>query len=307
LDSEQANHLRSDFSAAQEAVKTGVSAGRASSAIAVWNIWSAFTSELGLDPFLQAFPDKIPVLQIFAVRVRCGELSASGCAVRARSAEDYVRHVAQAFLNVGAEDPRLNSAHQIDFRLQRMIKSWKSSNPAPLRVKPIPIQVIRRVDTLSQLSSANDSLYQATTDMIILAFFFLLRPGEYTDNDNTPFCLKDVQLFIGPRCLNLQTSSAAELAQACFGSLTFTDQKNGVRGKVIGQASMGGLGLVKPMGEQLTIQATALGATVLWSALATVVIALIVKVLIGLRVDADQESEGLDRSEHGENAYPMEP
>lgn len=76
---------------------------------------------------------------------------------------------------------------------------------------------------------------------------------------------------------------------------------------VFGQASMGGLGLVKPIGEQLTIQATALGATILWSALATVVIALIVKVIIGLRVDADQESEGLDRSEHGENAYPMEP
>jgi hypothetical protein len=117
----------------------GVSAGRASSAIAVWNIWSAFTSELGLDPFLQAFPDKIPFLQIFAVQVRCRELSASGCAVRARLAEDYVWHIAQAFLNVGAEDPRLNSAHQIDFRLQRMIKSWKSSDPAPLRVKPIPI------------------------------------------------------------------------------------------------------------------------------------------------------------------------
>ncbi len=140
---------------------------------------------------------------------------------------------------MGAKDPWLNSAHQIDFRLHRMIKSWKSSDPAPLHVKPIPIQVIRRVATLLQLSSANDSLYQATTDMIILAFFFLLWPGEYTDNDNTPFCLKDVQLFIGPRCLNLQISSAAELTQALFGSLTFTDQKNGVRGKVIGQASTG--------------------------------------------------------------------
>ncbi len=120
-----------------------------------------------------------------------------------------------------------------------MIKSWKSSNPAPLHVKPIPIQVIQHVATLSQLSSVSDSFYQATTDMIILAFFFLLQPGEYTDNDNTPFCLKDVQLFIGPCCLNLQTSSAAKLTQACFGSLTFTDQKNGIRGKVIGQASPG--------------------------------------------------------------------
>ncbi len=209
----------------------GFSPGRASSAITAWDIWSAFTGDLGLDPFLRAFPDKIPFLQIFAIRVRCGELSASGCAVWARSAEDYIWHIAQAFLNVGAEDPRLNSAHQIDIRLQRMIKSWKSSDPAPLCVKPIPIQVIRCVATLLQPSSVSDSLYQVTTDMIILAFFFLLWPGEYTDNDNTPFCLKDVQLFIGPRFLNLQTSSAAKLTQARFGSLTFTDQKNGVCGK----------------------------------------------------------------------------
>jgi hypothetical protein len=75
--------------------------------------------------------------------------------------------------------------------------------------------------------------------MIILAFFFLLRPGEYTDNNKTPFCLKDFQLFIGPHSLNLQTLSMAKLAQACFGSLTFTDQKNGIRGKVIHQALIG--------------------------------------------------------------------
>ncbi len=140
---------------------------------------------------------------------------------------------------MGAEDPRLNSANQIDFWLQHMIKFWKSSNPAPLHVKPIPIQVIQHVATLLQLSSVSDSLYQATANMIILAFFFLPRPGEYTDNDNTPFCLKDVQLFIGPCCLKVQTSSTAELTQARFGSLTFTDQKNGVRSEAIGQASMG--------------------------------------------------------------------
>jgi hypothetical protein len=120
-----------------------------------------------------------------------------------------------------------------------MIKSWKSLDPAPLYIKPILIQVIRRVESLSQLSSASDFLYQATTDMIILAFFFLLWPKEYTNNDKTPFCLRDVQLFIGPRSLNLQTSSTAKLAQACFGSLTFTDQKNDICGKVIGQASTG--------------------------------------------------------------------
>lgn len=76
---------------------------------------------------------------------------------------------------------------------------------------------------------------------------------------------------------------------------------------VFGQTALGGLGLVKSVGTQLGIQATALGVTILWSAVATVGIALLVKALIGLRVSEEQEYEGMDRSEHGENAYPMEP
>lgn len=74
-----------------------------------------------------------------------------------------------------------------------------------------------------------------------------------------------------------------------------------------GQASLGGLGKVKAIGAQLGIQATGLGVTIVWSAVATVIIAFIVRETIGLRVSEEQEYEGLDRSEHGENAYPMEP
>lgn len=75
----------------------------------------------------------------------------------------------------------------------------------------------------------------------------------------------------------------------------------------LGQKSWGGLGLVKPVSEQLSIQLTGLGVTIAWSAIATLVIALLVKATIGLRVSTEQEYEGMDRSEHGENAYPMEP
>jgi Amt family ammonium transporter len=74
-----------------------------------------------------------------------------------------------------------------------------------------------------------------------------------------------------------------------------------------GQPSLGGLGLVKSIGTQLAIQSTALGVTIIWSAVATVIIVFIVKAVLGLRVTEEQEYEGLDRSEHGENAYPMEP
>jgi Amt family ammonium transporter len=74
-----------------------------------------------------------------------------------------------------------------------------------------------------------------------------------------------------------------------------------------GQKSLGGLGLVKSASVQLGIQATGLAVTIVWSAVATMIIALIVKAALGLRVTPEQEQNGMDRSEHGENAYPMEP
>lgn len=74
-----------------------------------------------------------------------------------------------------------------------------------------------------------------------------------------------------------------------------------------GQSAFGGQGAVKPVMAQLGVQLVGVGATVVWSAAAAIGIALLVRAVIGLRVGEEQEYEGMDRSEHGENAYPMEP
>ncbi len=50
-------------------------------------------------------------------------------------------------------------------------------------------------------------------------------------------------------------------------------------------------------------QIKAVGLTIVWSVVATVIIALIVKVVVGLRVDPEVESQGLDLAEHGEAGY----
>lgn len=75
---------------------------------------------------------------------------------------------------------------------------------------------------------------------------------------------------------------------------------------VFGQESLGGLGLVKPVGAQLGVQALALGVTIVWSAAATAVLVWLVGRITGLRVAPELEREGLDRGEHGENAYTFE-
>jgi Amt family ammonium transporter len=51
---------------------------------------------------------------------------------------------------------------------------------------------------------------------------------------------------------------------------------------------------------QIAIQFEGIVATIVWSAVATAVILLILKALMGLRVDTEAEVEGLDLAIHGE-------
>jgi Amt family ammonium transporter len=74
---------------------------------------------------------------------------------------------------------------------------------------------------------------------------------------------------------------------------------------VFGTATFGGIG-VESMGTQLGIQLTALGAVVLWSAVATFIIVIVCKFTTGLRVSEEIEHTGLDQSEHGETSYQFE-
>ena len=73
---------------------------------------------------------------------------------------------------------------------------------------------------------------------------------------------------------------------------------------VFGAAALGGLGASKlTIIGQLGIQAVGVVAVVAWTALATFIIVKVVKALVGLRVDAEEELEGLDVRTHGERGY----
>jgi len=71
-----------------------------------------------------------------------------------------------------------------------------------------------------------------------------------------------------------------------------------------GSAVLGGLGLSKTsVFDQLLIQATGIAATIIWTATVTYIILVVVRALVGLRVDREDEIEGLDLTTHGEKGY----
>ena len=133
-----------------------------------------------------------------------------------------------AITMLGAKDPRMTSTGKIDGRLQLQIHCYSRQDPPTSRVKPIPVQVLRWLACIA--AASNDQELQAVTDMIIIALFFLLRPGEYTGtkSDSSPFCLSDVTFSVGRTVFDTTTATDNELAASTFVILTFSTQKNGV-------------------------------------------------------------------------------
>ena len=232
---------RIDWRTIQETCDTRVSAQRHASAASSWRLWSTFCTSLGVDAYRTPGTDSIPLLQLFAQRYRTGTVAPGRQPVRSRTVEEALRAVGQAHSRLGAPDPRLNTLGKVDFRLSSLLQAWTKDDAPPNRVKPLPLPVVAQVWNLAQGEAT--PLAEAAASCLIFGFFFLLRPGEYLGNPARRgahmFRLQDVQFWIGSRALDHLACSEADLRAATFVTLTFTQQKNGVRNVRIGHGRSG--------------------------------------------------------------------
>ena len=125
------------------------------------------------DPLLTSIDDKIPFLHVFAQRIQDGRASRSGQPVRASHVADEVLHIAKTFQELGARDPRLDSFGNFDLRWRNLLAAYRNEDPAPTRVKPIPIQVLHHAQRLIN-SVGYDAPDACAMDLIWMAYFFLL-------------------------------------------------------------------------------------------------------------------------------------
>jgi hypothetical protein len=129
---------------------------------------------------------------------------------------------------MGSPDPRKDIYGFIDFWIQRQIKAYKTLDAPPLRFKPIPILVIIHVVEQS-IGMEQDAGNSDIANMIVISFFFLLHPYEYTRtySDDAAFNFKYVSLYTQGQRLDMLTLSDRELEHDTSTSYVFTTQKHG--------------------------------------------------------------------------------
>ncbi|GGU62574.1 ammonium transporter [Pseudomonas laurentiana] len=74
---------------------------------------------------------------------------------------------------------------------------------------------------------------------------------------------------------------------------------------VFAAPSLGGFGTVEDIAAQVWIQAKGVGFTVIYTAIATYVILKVLDLIMGLRVNEEEESVGLDLAQHNERGYAL--
>ena len=235
----KSDEYRAHLCTFQASVRDGVGEKYAKSKEMHWSIWNSHCDEFGIDPFLKTYNDPVPHLAIFAQRYRSGEIAPKGKPVTADYVSDILCSIGQAFSSMGTADPRFSPIDgKIDFRLRRQKRCWKKGDAPPRRVKPCPVTIVLWLLDRAYKSTTPIVADMTMADMICIAFFFLLRPGEYTGTttDDAAFTLNDVYLYSGRRKLSLADASDVELRAATSCALHFTTQKNLRKGDVIAQS-----------------------------------------------------------------------
>ena len=106
---------------------------------------------------------------------------------------------------MGAINPRLNLFGKIDFRLGQQLRSYTKS--------PLLVCIVVSALKFAAGNEHGSPMLLAIANLMCIAFFFCLRPGEYTGTttDNQAFSLDNIKLIVGGYCLSLKDSSDADI------------------------------------------------------------------------------------------------
>jgi hypothetical protein len=117
------------------------------------------------------------MLLTFAVAVREGQYGLGG-RIQVQSVEVALQAVAQKYVLDGHCDPRHASPaqHSLNLPIARLLKKFKDEDPPPQPKLAIPVSTIWAIIRKYNFSPH----HEVVADLVVVAFFYLLRVGEYT-------------------------------------------------------------------------------------------------------------------------------
>ena len=228
--------------------------------------WKTFCDSLGHDVTLSDITDadeitqsdqRLSCLLVYGLRYR--RLGQKNKPVRADTVGKAITAVGKGIADMGLPDPRIDpGTRQNHTLLTSFLKAMADEDAPSSRAYPANVTHLRGLHTVLHVDHPELGVLNAhIIDLIIVAFWWLLRPAEYL-HSTTPearsqaFTFGHIHLTMAGKVYPAPTAplNDSNISSIEFSSLEFDDQKNAVRGEQVGH---------KPTNDPLLCPCKALG------------------------------------------------
>jgi hypothetical protein len=243
------SHFVSDCVSSWRAINNGVVVKTSRDRHKYWGHWARYASLCKVDPFLENIPngEKDIILAAFAARVRSGTYG-RGTQIKVSGVQDALASITKTIQLAGKESPLYRADGTYTLVLERMIEGYRRQDPAAVPQLAVPIILPNMCYNAAMLS--NSPATKAAGQLCLIAFYYLLRVGEYTQprfvmrNGTKHRCTRTKQFTTGnvgffknnlvlPRNSPLHILLTADAA-----TLKISNQKNGRMGDTIHQRAI---------------------------------------------------------------------
>ena len=173
------NHLKSDVLAAWRAIDNGVVAQNTKTREKYWSYWTTYTKLFGKSPFLTDCTkvEQIIIVTAFAARVRRGYYG-KGKQVTVQTVTQALSAISKTCELAGESSPVLQTEKTYKVPVGRLVEGFRREDPPATPQLAVPVTVPEECYNRAAKLGTNKAL--AIGDLALIAFYYLLRVGEYT-------------------------------------------------------------------------------------------------------------------------------
>lgn len=231
------DYLLDKISCAENDAFEGVGKGTTSKDSENFRKWRAFTAKAGLPLFLDNYSrqETIKIIGAFAHEIRHNKFGKTTLSqLKGDSVEATIYSICKTFRTNGFPDPQIGCNGKRAIQIARQMKGYKNEDEPEKRQPALPVRFFLFLNCLLCFTDRDCS----KRDLIIIAFFFLMRSCEYSETPNKKdkltkiVELRDVTFIVNGK----ETPWNGDIDNATEVLITFRRQKNGVRMQTISQS-----------------------------------------------------------------------
>ena len=144
-----------------------------------WKHWLRYSTGVSIDPLLQTTDHFIRdiVITAFAARVRTGSYGLKH-QITVQSVTQALSAISKTIELAGYRSPVYRSPNVYNLQVECLVEGYRRQDPPSVPQLVVPIEVPENMANTAYLS--DHPLLQAIADLALIAFYYLLRVGEYT-------------------------------------------------------------------------------------------------------------------------------